>query len=57
MLLLNHHIFVLSSKNKVLLIYSAFIYLFIYLKDNKLKKLAVALKFLTVLSLNSNVFC
>ena len=47
--------FCVSSKNKVLLIYCSF-YLFIYLKDNKLKKLAVALKFLTVLSLNS-VFC
>ena len=28
-----------------------------FLKDMKLKKLAVALKFVTVLSLNCNVFC
>ena len=33
---------------------AAFIF---FLKDKELKKLAVALKFLTVLSLNSNVFC
>ena len=47
-------------KNEVLLINCSFSYLFFSLKDKKLKKLAVALKFvyfLTVLSLNSNVFC
>ena len=35
---------------------AAFLFFFV-LKDKKLKKLAVALKFLTVLSLNSSVFC
>ena len=34
-----------------------FILFYFFLKDMKLKELAVALKFLTVLSLNSNVFC
>ena len=34
-----------------------FLFFFFFLKDMKLKKLAVALKFVTVLSLNSNVFC
>ena len=36
--------------------FSFFSFFFFFLKDEKLKKLAVALKFLTVLSLNSNVF-
>ena len=37
---------------------AAFLFFFcFFLKDKKLKKLAVALKFLTVLNLNSNVFC
>ena len=52
MLLLNLHIFVWSNKNKVLLICCSF-----FLKNKKLNKLAVALKLLTILSLNSNVFC
>ena len=34
-----------------------FILFYFFLKDMKLKELAVALKFLTVLSLNSKVFC
>ena len=51
MLLLNHHIFVLSNKNRKVN------KLVLFLKDKKLKKLVVALKLLTVLSLNSNAFC
>ena len=35
---------------------AAFFFFFFFLKD-KLKKLAVALKFPTVLSLNSKAFC
>ena len=61
MLLLNHHIFAQSNKNEVLEIYCSFsiiiIIIIIFWEDMKLKKLAVALKFVTVLSLNSNVFC
>ena len=56
MLLLNHHIFVWSNKNKVVLICCSVAFLFLK-KDKKLKKLAVAFNLLTVLSLNSNVFC
>ena len=56
MLLLNHHIFVRSKKNEVLQIYCSFS-IFICLKDKKLRKLAVALTFLTVLSLSLHVFC
>ena len=56
MLLLNHHIFVKSNKNKVFLIYCSSSSFF-FLKENKLKRFAVALKLLTVSSLNSNVFC
>ena len=51
------HIFAWSNKSEVLLIYCSFSF---FLKDKKLKKLAVALKFLyflTDLSLNSNAFC
>ena len=55
MLLLNHHIFLQSNKNKVLLIFCSFS--FFFLKDKKLNKLAVALKLLAVISLNSNVSC
>ena len=33
------------------------LFFFFFLKDKKFKKLDVALKFDTVLSLNSNVFC
>ena len=47
--------FSVGYKNKVLLIYCSFSF-FLLLKDKKLKKLAVALKLLTVLSLNSSVF-
>ena len=61
MLLLNRHIFAQSNKNEVLEIYCSFsiiiIIIIIFWEDMKLKKLAVALKFVTVLSLNSNVFC
>ena len=57
--LLNHHIFVQTNKIDVLLIYRSFSFaaFLFFLKDKKLKKLAEALKFLTVLSVNSNVFC
>ena len=47
--------FSVGYKNKVLLIYCSFSFSLL-LKDKKLKKLAVALKLLTVLSLNSSVF-
>ena len=47
--------FSVGYKNKVLLIYCSFSF-FLFLKDKKLKKLAVALKLLAVLSLNSSVF-
>ena len=47
--------FSVGYKNKVLLIYCSFSF-FLFLKDKKLKKLAVALKLLAVLSLNSVVF-
>ena len=49
--------FSVEYKNKVLLIYCSFSSFFFFLKDKKLKKLAVTLKLFTVLSLNSNVFC
>ena len=60
-IVMNYHIFFLCSilvynKNEVLQIYCSFSIFFFFLIDNKLIKLAVALKFLTVLSLNSNVF-
>ena len=47
-MLLNHHIFVQSNKNEVLLIYCSCSF---FLKDKILKKLAVTVKFLTVSSL------
>ena len=59
MLLLNHHFFVYGNKNEVLQIYcncSGFFFLLL-LKGKILKKLVVALKFLTVLTLNCNIFC
>ena len=55
-MLLNYHIFVKSNKNKVFLIYCSSS-AFFFLKENKLKRLAVAFKLLTVSSLSSNVFC
>ena len=51
---LNNHIFVKGNKNKVLVIYWSFY--FYFLEDKKLKKLAVALTLLIVLSLKSNIF-
>ena len=48
-------IFLCNKNNKVLLIYCSFSFFF-FLKDQKLKKLALTLKLLTVLSFNSNVF-
>ena len=55
---MNHRIFVQSNKNEVLLIYCSFSFLFFF-EDQKLKKFAVALKFLylvAVLSFNSKLF-
>ena len=54
LMLLNHDIFAKSNKNKVLLISRSFS--FSFLEDKKLKKLAVALTLLIVLSLKSNIF-